>query len=157
RPAPRDRRRPHVSAFRRRRQWIRRPEHHAGALRPGIEHGHRLARGAVALGGPPGVRARARGPDRAARRGWATAGIAGQGGAAMNRVWCGAVLVAAMAASGLAAGQTNGAEVLARLEQAVQAQPDDLRAADAYRMAVIKAANDDRKARVRVTQYDRAL
>jgi tetratricopeptide (TPR) repeat protein len=64
----------------------------------------------------------------------------------MKRVWCGAALAVALASSGLAAVQPSGGEALALLEQAVEAKPDDLRAANDYRMAVIQAA-----------QYDRAL
>src|SRR5205807_6978321 len=46
----------------------------------------------------------------------------------------------------IAASQSGAADALTVLEQAVEARPDDLRAGNDYRMAVIQAA-----------QYDRAL
>ena len=64
----------------------------------------------------------------------------------MRRVVFGGVLVALLAANLRAAIQTAPADVLAPLEHAVEANPDDLRAANDYRMAVIQAG-----------QYDRAL
>jgi len=64
----------------------------------------------------------------------------------MSRAWLGVAVAAALAVNGRAAVQTGGADPLAPLEQAVEAQPDDLRTANDYRMAVIQAG-----------QYDRAL
>ena len=64
----------------------------------------------------------------------------------MRRAVFGAALVALLAANLRAAIQTAPADALAPLEHAVEANPDDLRAANDYRMAVIQAG-----------QYDRAL
>jgi len=65
----------------------------------------------------------------------------------MRRVLCGAAIAAVLGvANGRAAVQSPAADALAPLEAAVEAKPDDLRAANDYRMAVIQAG-----------QYDRAL
>lgn len=63
-------------------------------------------------------------------------------------LWCAAVS-AVLAVGGQAAAQSIGADPLPALEQAVLAQPDDLRAANDYRMAVVRID--------KVSQYDRAL
>jgi tetratricopeptide (TPR) repeat protein len=62
----------------------------------------------------------------------------------MKRVWFGVAVAVVLVANGDAAVQSNGDELLARLEQAVAAKPDDLRAANDYRMAVIEAGKYDR-------------
>jgi tetratricopeptide (TPR) repeat protein len=64
----------------------------------------------------------------------------------MRRVLFGMALAALLAANGGAAAQTPGGDPLVPMEQAIDAKPDDLRAANDYRMAVIQAG-----------QYDRAL
>jgi tetratricopeptide (TPR) repeat protein len=65
----------------------------------------------------------------------------------MRRVLFGAAIAATLVvANGRAAVQNAAADALAPLEAAVDAKPDDLRAANDYRMAVIQAG-----------QYDRAL
>src|SRR5262245_48625432 len=64
----------------------------------------------------------------------------------MKQAWSAAVLVCAAVLAGHAAGQAPAGDALGALEQALQAQPDDLKAGNDYRMAVIKAG-----------QYDRAI
>jgi tetratricopeptide (TPR) repeat protein len=64
----------------------------------------------------------------------------------MKQAVCAAALVCAAMFTGHAAGQAPAGGALDGLEQALQAQPDDLKAANDYRMAVIQAA-----------QYDRAI
>ena len=63
----------------------------------------------------------------------------------MKRILFGLALAGMLAASGHAAAQ-SAADTLTKLEQAAEAQPDDLRPGNDYRMAVIQAG-----------QYDRAL
>src|SRR5688500_4714934 len=61
--------------------------------------------------------------------------------------WVGAALLGALwlpPAGGRAYAQGAGGDPLAPLEQALAAKPDDLRAGNDYRMAVIKAGQYDR-------------
>ena len=74
----------------------------------------------------------------------------------MKRILFGVALVAMLAASGIVAAQSSAADTLTQLEQAAEAQPDDLRPGNDYRMAVIQVA--DRAARGdKLAPYDRAL
>ena len=56
------------------------------------------------------------------------------------------IAVGAVAAGGWVSGQSASADAVLQLEQALEAKPDDLRAGNDYRMAVIQSG-----------QYDRAL
>ena len=73
----------------------------------------------------------------------------------MTRMWLGLALAAALAASGPIAAQSD-ADALTKLEQAAAAMPDDLRAGNDYRMAVIQAAARATPAS-RLAPYDHAL
>ena len=73
----------------------------------------------------------------------------------MKRILSGLALAGVLAASGHAAAQ-SAADPLTKLEQAAEAQPDDLRPGNDYRMAVIQAAERAAPGG-KLAPYDRAL
>jgi tetratricopeptide (TPR) repeat protein len=67
----------------------------------------------------------------------------------MRNLSCAVVFVCAATFVGYAAGQTPAVDPLDALERAVQAQPDDLKSANDYRMAIVKVNQ--------LKVYDRAI
>ena len=74
----------------------------------------------------------------------------------MTRMWLGLAVAAALAASGGPLAAQTDADALTKLEQAAAAMPDDLRAGNDYRMAVIQAAARATPSG-RLAPYDHAL